>query len=688
MRRKEQSKVNSILEHVSAVAIWGSLAASFVLFSLMVYQSVIDTERRWRFATLAAVALSAAMLDLSFPLLSPLDYEFYRSIVWAAYGASVGYLFGESAKRSLSIFFLTLAIGAVVWIGISPNLATSFILPISFSFAAWVHYQQFRRSSGYASLLLAVASSAQAFMCALFYPVVSLGNPLFFSLGYFHYALITILATVEGWVQIPREIRGKVPVKVDRAMAKIFAVAFLSSELLVLPSLFIYDHVGIVLYVFGTLLQVGGYFFLFFRQRHNLIIFTDNVSALLSERTASLEQARENLHDQNLKQADLLNAQAKALKEKSEIIERQRRLELAAQTTGQAAHDIQNLITPIAHHLQMLEHNAGNPSIAKNIVGKVKTQIDELFELNGQLLALSRRGRSESVPVAIPELLSSVEERFHGNVSLSIKDSIAVMGSWAQISRAISNLIQNSIDAAPNSKVSVTCYREVTFQPKSCHLGFLTPGTYAAISISDEGPGISSDIIDKIFEPFFSQKSTRGKSGTGLGLSIVAAVLDDHRGIIDLTTSENGTTFTLYIPEAVDAFIEQPLEGTETILILDDDPEIHQTLGTAYQKRGYTVLSAYDGREALRMLQLTPVHAAVLDMRVPHISGLEVLVAFLHINPSLVSVIYSSYVTRSEENEAYAYGATSVFSKPSEPDVILRSLREALNRTTRRSAAA
>ena len=245
-------------------------------------------------------------------------------------------------------------------------------------------------------------------------------------------------------------------------------------------------------------------------------------------------------------------SQTTILRAKAEVIERQRRLELAAQTAGQAAHDIQNIISPILVRTSEIQRKAGNSEALRESVDTIRGQVTQLLDLNGQMLALSRRGRMDMSPIQVRELLDDLADRFPGKRLIQKTANDAwVNGSWSQLSRAISNLLTNAFEADQSKASQVTIgYGTIQIDKTlRCHLGFLPPGRYATIEVDDKGPGISKDILEQIFEPFFSSKRGNQTSGSGLGLSIVAAVVDDHKGILDLRTGPSGTCFTRRTPK-------------------------------------------------------------------------------------------------------------------------------------------
>jgi CheY-like chemotaxis protein len=211
-------------------------------------------------------------------------------------------------------------------------------------------------------------------------------------------------------------------------------------------------------------------------------------------------------------------------------------------------------------------------------------------------------------------------------------------------------------------------------------MGFLASGEYACIQVKDNGNGIPNNIIDKIFDPFFSTKSGQKTSGSGLGLSIVNALIDDHKGVLDLTTGENGTTFSIYLSK-IDEMNEDKsvkLSGNETVLVIDDDSTITAALEKALSKYQYRVLIANSGDEAIKTLQSEIVHITILDYHMPNLNGYQTFYALMHINPNIKAIMHSNYIFDEEMKKLSQLGVNTFVQKPGNPKEIMRAMRNLL----------
>lgn len=677
--------MHSVLENVSTTAVWGSLCATLVLGAYMWVQAAVDRARRWRFAAFATVCWTIATLDFLFPSLSRATYETLRLIAWCLYAAAVLLLLSYRARWIAAAALGLPAIGLVMWALGMPELATTAAFPAVFAVAAAAHGRHYWRHRGYSSSILCPYSAAMGLLCSQFYAHASAGDPRVIALGYAHWALLSVSAVAFGWTHLPREIQGRAPVLVDRWHATAFFATIVMAEIAVCLGLLQFFSWPPRLYLGGNILLVAATLVLYFHHRHRLVIHTDNVAALLDERTASLRTAQADLAAINADQAGRLRQAEREIQAKTEVIQRQRRVELAAQTAGQAAHDIQNLISPILTYVSRLHQAAEDTPTVRESAEKIRTQVEHLLELNAQLLALSRRGRVEAHPVNMSELVRDALDRFPGEaVAISCPGECWVRGSWSQLSRAVSNLIRNALDAVAEGggRVLVRCGGLRTRETRRCHLGFLAPGEYSFLEVEDTGPGIPEEVRERIFEPFFSTKSGRQSSGSGLGLSIVAAVVDDHRGVLDLHTGTEGTRFALYFPAGEaeqDAAAEaRQLCGSETVLVADDDTSILRRYAKMLEKAGYSVLTASSGADAIHILQAQHVDLILLDLKMPLMSGEETFFAAVNTRPGVRAVVHSSYVDEGQAVHLRELGVSTFLQKPASRTEVLRAIRQVL----------
>jgi len=250
-----------------------------------------------------------------------------------------------------------------------------------------------------------------------------------------------------------------------------------------------------------------------------------------------------------------------------------------------------------------------------------------------------------------------------------------------QISQAINNLLINSIQSMHNSgKISIEAHNAEEVQIDN---PFKT-GSYVMLKISDTGCGISEKNLSKIFDPFYSTKST----GTGLGLTSTYSIIKKHRGYIEVNSEENiGTTFKIYLKSANKPVknIENTLSKTEedhtgTILIMDDELYILEVLVKMLKHQGYTVDCAKNGEEAVKLYtekytQNKPYNHVILDLTVyGGMGGKETIIALKKIDPDVKAIVSSGYSDNPVMANFKEYGFQGVLTKPYAIEDVIKAL--------------
>lgn len=679
---------------IPSLAIFGSIAGQLILGIYLLVQSFLDPIRKNRLLTFSLVYFSLGLIDILFSLsqalknfnVMPLErYELLR-IFWCSYYIfSIFYMLNLSLKKGLLIAAITLITGLLIY-KFHWQMATSVSFPMVYWIAAFLHFKEFKKSNGYASCILCTFSFALGISCSIFYLAVQEGILEVIWLGYLHYAILALILVLYGWVNLPRELRGLSPVKIKQSHAYVFFSVVTFFEIVFVFSIFQFYTNPPIVYIVATVSIILATITLQLYHKNQLVIYTGDVTKLLDVRTDSLKKAQIKLAQLTEKQAEKIEVQKNELLLKNDIINRQRRLEMAAQTAGQVAHDIQNILSPICYQLEQMKemkkkNNFDNIEVTSE---KIRTQVNLLLDLNGQLLSLARRGRIEQEIVNVTDIINDLKDNFRPqDLRILSNDPYWIKGSWSQLTRAITNLIKNGIEANnPNlGPVEVNCTSINIEETKKCHLGFLNPGNYVCISIKDHGSGIPNNIIDKIFDPFFSTKSGQKTSGSGLGLSIVVALIDDHKGVLDLDTGPKGTTFSIYLSKVDKNTKDQStdLSGNETVLVIDDDNSVTNSLDKILSQNRYRVLIANSGQEAIKTMQSEVVDAVILDYHMPGLDGYQTYYALLHISPNIKVIMHSSYISDDEISKLSQIGIKEFIQKPGNPKKIMQTLRSLFN---------
>jgi PAS domain S-box-containing protein len=365
----------------------------------------------------------------------------------------------------------------------------------------------------------------------------------------------------------------------------------------------------------------------------------------------------------------------------------QRRLEKAEQMeslgllAGGVAHDLNNILGPLVAYpeLIMMKLPPDSPHRRQlTIMGKAAQDAADVIQ---DLLALARRGRCELKPISINDVIRQYLESpnrlslqsLHRAVTVKVfldNSPSNIMGSSSHLMKAIMNLVVNAFEAMPNGGT-------LTIRTSQEHLNHLhsdyskiTEDDYAILSIRDSGVGIDPRNIQKIFQPYYSNKQM-GASGSGLGLAVVYGIIKDHKGYYDvLSEVGKGTEFLLYFPVSHEATIaaapvDVDLEGSGTILMVDDVPEQREIAEQILVSLGYEVKTAANGREAVAYVTEHPVDLLVLDMILEKgFDGLDTYREILKLNPSQKAIIVSGFAATDRVSQMQAMGAGAYLKKP------------------------
>jgi two-component system, cell cycle sensor histidine kinase and response regulator CckA len=318
------------------------------------------------------------------------------------------------------------------------------------------------------------------------------------------------------------------------------------------------------------------------------------------------------------------------------------KMQAIGQLAGGVAHDFNNVLTAIIGYSDLLlaNHRPTDPSFQD--IMQIKQNANRAAGLVRQLLAFSRRQTLRPQVLQLGDVLSDLQMlllRLVGEkVTLDLRygrDLWLVKADLNQFEQVIVNLIVNARDAMPNGGQIVLRTRNITaedcavFNEKS-----LVPGDYVAVDVEDNGSGISPEVKDKIFEPFFTTKEV-GK-GTGLGLAMVYGIVKQTGGFVfcDSTVGE-GTTFHILLPRHIPDENEEPvkkevakvpptdLTGHGTILLVEDEEAVRAFGARALTARGYTVIEAATGMDALEIVDKDPtaIDLIVSDVVMPEMDG-------------------------------------------------------------------
>jgi len=336
------------------------------------------------------------------------------------------------------------------------------------------------------------------------------------------------------------------------------------------------------------------------------------------------------------------------------------KLQAVGQLAGGVAHDFNNLLTVIIGNSEFLlmRHPAGDPSFKE--INEIRQTALRAANLIGQLLAFSRKQTLQPKPVllrdTVGELAQMLRRLVGETVTLKLdqaSDLWFVYADETQISNAIINLVVNARDAMPKGgSVTIATANETVTTPVALGTAIMPAGDYVRIEVADTGIGIAKENLGKIFDPFFTTKDVG--QGTGLGLATVYGIVKQTGGLITVDSEVGkGTTFRVYLPrhkgEVVTAAIEAPpprdVTGQDTILLVEDEEPVRSFTARALRMRGYNVLEAPGGEEALEIVKASKqaIHLLITDVRMPSMDGPALVRAVKRIRPDMAVIFMSGY---------------------------------------------
>ena len=379
-----------------------------------------------------------------------------------------------------------------------------------------------------------------------------------------------------------------------------------------------------------------------------------------------------------------------------ERIRQAQKMESLGQLVSGIAHDFNNMLGGILGYtdqcLGKIQHDESHPLY--HDLSRSRDITLRAAKTTRQLLAFSRRQVLESADInlndVVTDLLSLIGKLLADFVEIDFTPEPAlhtVHADASQLGQVLMNLCLNARDAMPDGGKLHINTQNISFSEPSDRTRTSIPiGEYALLEVQDTGTGIDKAALDKIFDPFFTTKEL-GK-GTGLGLSVVHGIVGQHEGFIDVESTLNvGTTFNIYLPivnrvatkqETKQAqFIEH---GSETVLLVEDDPDLRYLMGEVLADYGYTVISASNGMDGLRLFHQydTDIALIISDMMTPHMGGRELRERVLQSNPDTRFLFMSGYSADQFRSDFVPGKAMHFLQKPFDLDELAKQVRELL----------
>jgi len=338
------------------------------------------------------------------------------------------------------------------------------------------------------------------------------------------------------------------------------------------------------------------------------------------------------------------------------------KMQAVGQLAGGVAHDFNNLLTVIIGNCEFLlmRHQAGDPSFKE--IHEIHQNALRAATLVGQLLAFSRKQTLQPKVLILRDVVGEIalmlRRLLREGVELKLEhgsDLWPVNADEAQISNAIINLVVNARDAMPKGgTVTISTANESVEQAAALGTAIMPAGDYVCISVGDTGIGIPKEHLGKIFDPFFTTKPVG--QGTGLGLATVYGIVKQTGGFITVDSEVGkGTTFHIYLPRhrgeasapAIEAERVTPrdITGQDTILLVEDEEAVRSFAARALKLRGYNVIEAAGGEEALEIVRnsTSTIHLLITDVVMPSMDGPTLVRAVKRLRPEMAVIFMSGY---------------------------------------------
>lgn len=364
------------------------------------------------------------------------------------------------------------------------------------------------------------------------------------------------------------------------------------------------------------------------------------------------------------------------------------------------AHDFNNLLAAIAGFAELgMRGTSQEPRLIQEYFEHIHQRAEQGARMTRQLLAFARGTPMEPTYLNVNELLTSRLELLRTLLGTSIQLDFeadphvrAVYADATQLEQVVVNLCLNARDAMPMGGTLKLVTRQVEIaQGAQRTQPYLLPGSYVLLQVTDTGIGMDEQVQARLFEPFFTTKEVG--QGTGLGLAVVYGIVKQHHGVIRVQSQPGqGATFSLYLPavEHRSGSVEEqaPREGEtrtgdgETILLVEDDPDIQLLVTTVLQDAGYTVIVAGDGEEGVSLFEAhgPSIALVIADIMMPKMKGRQFQEQVCRLRADIKVLVVSGYQEMDLKRRDLLEARSTFLQKPFDLDVLVAKVHELLTR--------
>jgi len=384
-----------------------------------------------------------------------------------------------------------------------------------------------------------------------------------------------------------------------------------------------------------------------------------------------------------------------ARKQLESQLQQSQKMEAIGTLAGGIAHDFNNILAIILGNAELASDDVPDWNPASKFLKGICSASLRAKDMVHQLLSFSRKSDENSKPIDMAPIIKESMKMLRSAIPTSVEfkqhisdDPCSILGDAAQINQIVMNLVINAADAMSEEGglLEVTLEDIILQEEKSFFDCVLSPGPYVRLRMRDTGEGIEPEIMDRIFDPYYTTKDV-GK-GTGMGLSVIHGIVKRHGGGIRVeSTLGKGTVFEIYFP-ALEKTAEEEKEpegeikgGSERILFVDDEESMVNLNRQRLELLGYQVKSTTKPVEALEWFKAEPNQFDVIitDMTMPRMTGDRLAIEVLKIRPHMPVIICTGYSERMSAKKAEALGARKYVEKPIGIRNLASAIREVLD---------
>jgi len=385
-----------------------------------------------------------------------------------------------------------------------------------------------------------------------------------------------------------------------------------------------------------------------------------------------------------------------ALRESEAQLQHSQKMEAVGRLAGGVAHDFNNLLLAIQGRTELLLAEPDLPAQVMSDLAEIRAAASRAATLTRQLLAFSRRPLMEPQVLDLNQVVRQMESmvrRLLGEdiilVTRLAPDLWPVQADPGHLEQVLMNLLVNARDAMPEGgAITIETANLELDRAAARRQGVGEAGSYILLQVTDTGCGIPASLHERIFEPFFTTKE-QGK-GTGLGLSMVWGIVKQSGGHVSVSSTVGmGATFRILLPRSAAplptspavAVKPEPLGGTETIMLVEDDAAVRSLVRKVLERRGYTVLEATNGAEAIQLVESYPVRIDLIltDVVMPDLNGPTLVERLTQRLPHARVLFMSGYTDQDLNGRGVEPFRAGFISKPFSPDLLAAKVRSILD---------